>query len=256
MSRGTRPVGAGDSRGVRRSRLRRSAIRRSSCRSSGVSWSAAPTSAASCLRPTPSSSPATRTRARPTFLGSRRGSSSPRWQIWKGRRSSAASRLAHSRAKQSAAGDWRLTGEKDFVVAGIAADLLVVSAMTRTRPKPFRRRRHRDGVTQTAAVGHGPDASSSPARVSRQPSAPAGRAGRRGCGCSPGSASSRRSRMASEQAGAAERCLEMSVELREDALSVRPSDRVVPGHQTPARRHAARGRGRQIGGPLRRAAGG
>ena len=53
--------------------------------------------------------------------------------------------------------------------------------------------------------------------------------------------------LAAEQVGGAQRCLDMSVAIRQRARAVRPADRIVPGDQAQVRRHDGRGRI----GPLR-----
>jgi alkylation response protein AidB-like acyl-CoA dehydrogenase len=108
-------------------------------------------------------------------------------------------------------GQWLVTGEKNFVVSGLAADVLVVSAVTPDGPSLFIVDAT-DASVERAALSV-MDMTRHQARITfrRSPAAMLGQ---------PGSASLVLARvselasvaLASEQAGAAERCLEMSVE--------------------------------------------
>jgi alkylation response protein AidB-like acyl-CoA dehydrogenase len=113
-------------------------------------------------------------------------------------------------AEQSG-GEWHLRGEKNFVLAGLAADVLVVSAVTSSGPSLFVVDAAHDSVERTALSVM--DLTRHQARISFQhtPATLLGEAGR---------AANVLARvgelavvaLASEQSGAAERCLEMSVD--------------------------------------------
>ena len=118
---------------------------------------------------------------------------------------------ADSTAAESNGGDWAISGEKNFVVAGIAADVLVVSAATPSGPSLFVVDATHDSVQRTALSVM--DLTRHQARITfqRTPASLLGEAG---------TAAKVLARvaelavvaLANEQAGAAERCLEMSVE--------------------------------------------
>jgi acyl-CoA dehydrogenase len=114
-------------------------------------------------------------------------------------------------AEAAGADQWRITGEKNFVVSGRSADVLVVSAATPDGPSLFIVDAAHESVERTALSVM--DVTRHQARVSfRQ--APATLLGE------PGSAERVLARvselatvaLAGEQSGAAERCLEMSVD--------------------------------------------
>jgi alkylation response protein AidB-like acyl-CoA dehydrogenase len=112
---------------------------------------------------------------------------------------------------ESNGGDWQLTGEKNFVVAGIAADVLVVSAATPGGPSLFVVDGAHDSVQRNALSVM--DMTRHQARITftQTPAALLGEVG---------AAAKVLARvgelavvaLASEQSGAAERCLEMSVD--------------------------------------------
>ena len=114
-------------------------------------------------------------------------------------------------AHESSGGSWRITGEKNFVLAGAAADLLVVSAQTPLGPSLFVVQASDDAVSRTPLSVM--DLTRHQARIAFSGAA-ATLLGE------PGSAPQVLARvgelavvaLASEQAGAAERCLEMSVD--------------------------------------------
>ncbi len=112
---------------------------------------------------------------------------------------------------EASADGWRITGEKSFVLAGLAADLLLVSAITPQGPSLFVVDAADPAVSRVALSVM--DLTRHQARVTLR-GAPATLLGE------PGSAARVLARvselavvaLANEQAGAAERCLEMSVE--------------------------------------------
>jgi alkylation response protein AidB-like acyl-CoA dehydrogenase len=114
-------------------------------------------------------------------------------------------------AELMAGGDWQLRGEKNFVVAGLAAGILVVSAATSSGPSLFVVDATHDSVGRTAMSVM--DMTRHQARISfrQTPATLLGEAG------AAGKVLARVGELAvvalaSEQSGAAERCLEMSVE--------------------------------------------
>jgi alkylation response protein AidB-like acyl-CoA dehydrogenase len=122
-----------------------------------------------------------------------------------------------TRAEPGAGDEWRITGEKNFVVSGFTADVLVVSAVTADGPSLFVVDAGHDSVERTALSVM--DLTRHQARIGFR-SSPAALLGE------PGSAARVLARvgelgvvaLAGEQSGAAERCLEMSVDYAKTRL--------------------------------------
>ena len=159
--------------------------------------------------------------------------------------------LADVAATAEPAGDgWAVTGTKLFVIDGHTADLLLVVAHAPDGPGVFAVERGAAGVRAGAARRPGPD----PRPRLRHPAPGAGRPGRRrpgrggvaggGAGPGTGRAGGRAARRRRPLPGPVGR-------LRQGPRAVRPSDRLVPGHQAQVREPAARGRVRPVGGAPR-----
>ena len=147
---------------------------------------------------------------------------------------------------------YQLSGTKMFVIDGHTANTIVtVARLAGTSGE--------DGISFFAVDGDvrphahaarndGPDRSRR-ARLLRCRRPPAGRA-RRGWAVLSKTLDQAAVGLSNEMVGGAEGAGDGG-RLREGARAVRPAHRLVPGHQAQVRRHAARGRVRQVGGVLR-----
>ena len=107
--------------------------------------------------------------------------------------------------------DWKVTGEKSYVVSGLAADLLVVSATTSSGPSLFVIDAAHDSVQRTALSVMDLTRHQARIRFTQTPATLLGEAG--GAGRVLARVAEKAVvALASEQSGAAERCLEMSVD--------------------------------------------
>ena len=151
------------------------------------------------------------------------------------------------------AGDgYTLDGHKMFVLDGHTANLILVGRPHGRRREPVRVEGDAVGSHPHAADDDGPDPQAGPPRVRGRARQAHRHRGRRA-----GTSSSRvldlaAVALAAEQVGGAQKVPRHVGRVRQGARAVRPSHRLVPGHQAQVRRHAARGRVGQVGGVLRR----